>query len=70
MFDPVDERALIDAFLRRKFRGVDLAQELKQPAKLASAYRKLRYAGFSGSNSVAALKRFSDRADELEDDPE
>lgn len=69
-FDPVDETALIEAFLRRKYRGVNLAEELKQPAKLASAYRKLRYAGFSGGRSIAALKRYSDRAEELEDEPE
>jgi regulatory protein len=69
-FESVDEASQIEAFLRRKFRGVDLREELKQPTKLASAYRKLRYAGFSAGKSMDALRRYSDRADELVDDEE
>ena len=42
---------------------------LQDPKHLASAYRKLRYAGFGSSSAIRALKRYADRADELEDDP-
>lgn len=68
-FEGSDEVALIEEHLRRKFRGVNLAEELQDPARLNSAYRKLRYAGFSGSNSIRVLRRYSERAASLEDDP-
>lgn len=61
-----DETALVEDFLRRKFRGKDLPTLLAEPAKLASAYRKLRTAGFSAGNSIRVLKRFASAADELE----
>jgi regulatory protein len=69
-YDSVDEVALIDDYLRRKFRHVDLRNVLRDPAKLAAAYRKLRYAGFSGGNVIRVLKRYSAQADELEDTEE
>ncbi len=68
-FDSTDEVALIEEHLRRKYRGVDLAAKLADPAGLASAYRRLRYAGFSGSNAIRVLRKYSDRAESLEDDP-
>jgi len=58
-----DEQELIEKFLRRKFRKVDLAQYLAEARNLAAAYRKLRLAGFSSSASLQVLKRFSREAD-------
>lgn len=68
-FAGTDEIALIEDYLKRKFRNVNLAEAMRDPAKLNSAYRKLRYAGFSGGNSIRVLKRYSENAEHLEDEP-
>jgi regulatory protein len=68
-----DEVALIEAFLARKFRGRDLGALMKEEKHLASAWRRLRYAGFSTGNSLRVLKRYAaDEAklDALENEPE
>ena len=65
-FEGKDEVALIEQYLERKFRGVDLAELLSDEKKLASAYRRLRTAGYSSGNSIRVLKRYADRAAELE----
>ncbi len=52
-----DETALIGAWLERKYRGKDLSQWLKEPKNLASAFRRMRLAGFSPSASIQELKR-------------
>jgi regulatory protein len=62
-----DEVTLIEEYIAKKFRGAKLNQTLQDPAKLASAFRKLRYAGFSASNSIRVLKRYAANADELEE---
>ena len=62
-----DEGALIEAFLVRKYRGKDLGALLKDPNELASAYRKLRTAGFAGGTSIRVLKRYAAEAEQLED---
>lgn len=67
VYEGADESALIDAFLQRKFRSVNLASYLKEEKNLASAFRKLRYAGFSASGSIRALRQFSSRAEEIEE---
>jgi len=61
----VDEVRLIESFLERKYRGVKLGAHLAEPRHMASAYRKLRLAGFSSGNAIRVLKRFSERAEEL-----
>jgi len=61
-----NETAMIEAFLARKYRGADLPALLADERKLAAAYRRLRAAGFSSSQSIRVLKRFSARADDLE----
>lgn len=63
----VDEVALIGQFLERKFRGRDLAALLAEEKNLASAYRKLRGAGFSAGNSIRVLKHYAAQAEQLED---
>jgi len=62
-----DEIAMIEDFLRRKYRGKNLGELLKEEKHLASAYRKLRTAGFSSGNSIRVLKRHAAEADRLEE---
>ena len=61
-----DEVALIEAFLRRKYRSEPLETLLADPRSLASVYRRLRSAGFTASNSIAVLRRFTREAEALE----
>ena len=61
-----DETALIENFLARKYRGKNLGELLGEPKHLASAYRKLRTAGFSVGNSIRVLKRYAAEAENLE----
>jgi hypothetical protein len=68
-FAEVDEAAAVAQFLQRRYRNVVLSEHLREPKNLAAAYRKLRYAGFSSPASIRVLKKFSERADELEDEP-
>ena len=70
-FEGVDETAMIQAFLERKYRGKDLGALLQDQKHLASAFRKLRTAGFSTGNSIRVLKRYAAEAErlaELEDE--
>ncbi len=69
-FRDVDETALIERFLERKYRGKDLGILLKDERELASAYRKLRGAGFGTSNAIKVLKRHAAKAELLEETPE
>jgi regulatory protein len=66
IYDGTDEVTLIEEYLARKYRNRSLPALLQDPLQLASAYRKLRYAGFSSSTSIRVLKRYSAQADELE----
>jgi regulatory protein len=68
-FAGVDETELARQFIQRKYRGKDPAALFSDRNQLASAYGRLRVAGFSSSASVAALKYFSRSAAELEDLP-
>jgi regulatory protein len=73
-FQSTDETELIEAFLKRKFRGKQLSTFLKDEKNLAAAFRRLRYAGFSAGASIRVLKRYASQAEELEgmetDEPE
>jgi regulatory protein len=69
-FQGSDEIAMIEKFLERKYRGKNLGELLREEKHLASAYRKLRLAGFSSGNSIKVLKRHaaeSEKLDELAD---
>lgn len=68
-FSEVEESEMIEQFLARKFRNVNLSEYLKEEKHLAAAYRRLRYAGFSAGSSTRVLKRYSERADDLQDEP-
>src|SRR5437868_14992041 len=65
-FADSNEEQLIDNFLKRKFRRVVLSEYLADPKHVASAYRKLRLAGFSSGKSISALKRYANAAEALE----
>ncbi len=72
VYSDTDEAALVEAFLRRKYRSVALDVFLAEPKNLASAYRRLRVAGFSSGTSLRVLKRFArepELLDGLEDEP-
>jgi len=69
-FTGSDEQQLIERYLTRKYRNVDLTQFLKEEKNLASAYRRLRTAGFSSGSAVAALKRYSQRVEDFSEPPE
>jgi len=69
-FTGTDEQQLIERYLTRKYRNVDLTQFLKEEKNLASAYRRLRTAGFSSGSAVAALKRYSQRVEDFSEPPE
>lgn len=65
-FAAIDEIALIEKFLERKYRRQPLKEVLADSKGVASAYRKLRVAGFSGSNALRVLKRFARDTETLE----
>jgi regulatory protein len=66
-YSGTDEIAMIEQFLARKYRGKNLHTLLTEEKHLASAYRKLRTAGFSAGNSIRVLKRYAAEAERLED---
>lgn len=66
-YSNADETAMIETFLARKYRGKDLGALLQEQKHLASAYRKLRAAGFSVGNSIRVLKRYAAEAERLEE---
>ena len=72
-YSGVEETELIKNFLARKYRGKDLRSLLADQKQLASAYRRLRVAGFSSNSSLSVLKQYSKELDEInvpeEEDP-
>jgi len=66
-YSGVDEVALIESFLARKYRGKNLGELLGEEKNLASAFRRLRGAGFSAGNSIRVLKRYAAEAERLEE---
>lgn len=65
-FTGLDEVALIESYLERKYRNTNLRDYLQEEKHLASAYRKLRTAGYSTGNAIKVLKRYAARAEELD----
>ena len=70
VFSGTDETQLIEDFLKRKFKSVDLRVYLNEQKHPASAFRKLRLAGFSANGSISVLRRYAAQADEIEETPE
>jgi len=58
-FRDTNETELAENFLRRKFRNVLLRDFLAEPRNLASAFRKLRLAGFSSGTVLHVLKNYA-----------
>jgi len=54
-----NEDQLAEEFLRRKLRKLDPVTYLAEPKNVASAYRKLRLAGFGYGAALRVLKKFA-----------
>jgi regulatory protein len=65
-YEKTDEANLIEEFLRRKYRGKELATFFREEKNLAAAFRRLRYAGFSSGQSIRVLKRFANQPEVLD----
>jgi regulatory protein len=65
-YQDTDETKLIEAFLERKYRGKQLRTFLREEKNLASAFRRLRYAGFSAGASIRVLKRYAQQPEVLD----
>lgn len=65
-FSEVDEIEHATQYLERKYRSKDLPVFLAEAKNAAAAYRRLRIAGFSSGTVIRLLKRYTQRADELE----
>lgn len=68
-FAGTDEAELANNFLQRKYRGKNLTEFLSEEKNLASAYRRLRTAGFTSGVALSVLKRHA-KGIEVEDMPE
>ena len=64
-FSGTDESVLIEQYLRRKFRAHNLSELLREEKKLASAFRRLRTAGFSAGGAIKVLKGYSAKAEQF-----
>jgi regulatory protein len=65
-YQKTNETDLIEEFLRRKYRGKQLAAFLSEEKNLAAAFHRLRYAGFSAGQSIRVLKRFAAQPEVLD----
>ncbi len=59
VYEEVDEQALIEEWIRRKYRTAPREGIFQDERDLASAYRRLLRAGFRTGEIVRALKRFA-----------
>jgi regulatory protein len=59
VFTGRDEIALIEDFVRRKYRSASRENLFQEDKDLASAFRRLRMAGFASGNIIRVLKRFA-----------
>ena len=66
VYENVDEQALIDDWIRRKYRTAPRQGLFSDEKALAAAYRKLARAGFRTGEIVRALKRFARNPDLLD----
>lgn len=59
VYSEVDEQALIDDWIRRKYRSAGRDSLFQEDKDLAAAYRRLLRAGFRSGEIVRALKKFA-----------
>jgi regulatory protein len=66
VYAETDEIALIENYVHRKYRGAARESLFREEKDLASAFRRLRLAGFSSGKIVQVLKRFAKNPDLLD----
>jgi regulatory protein len=66
VYAEVDEEALAEEYVRRKFRMASKENLFQDEKQMASAYRRLVRAGFRSATAVAVLKRFAGDPDLLD----
>ena len=66
VYQDVNEEALIEAWIRRKYRSAPRESLFQQDKDLAAAYRRLLRAGFRSGEIVRVLKRFAKNPDLLD----
>jgi len=59
VYEEVDEEALIEEWIRRKYRLAQREGLFQEDRELAAAYRRLLRAGFRTGEIVKVLKRFA-----------
>jgi len=59
VYEGVDEQALAEDFVRRRFRLASKEGFLQEQKQMASAYRRLVRAGFRSATALAVLKKFA-----------
>ncbi len=65
-YQNVDETALIEDYVRRKYRDKTKSGLFRDEKDLASAYRRLSRAGFNSGSIIRTLKRFAANPDLLD----
>jgi len=66
VYENVDEQALIEEWVRRKYRLASRESLFQEDKDLAAAYRRLLRAGFKTGDIVGVLKRFAKNPDLLD----
>jgi regulatory protein len=66
VYEAVDETALAEDFVRRKFRMASKEDLFRGEKEMASAYRRLMRAGFRSGAAIAVLKKFASNPDLLD----
>ncbi len=69
-FSGTDEQQLAEQYLLRRYRGKDLPLLFQEEKNLASAYRRLRLAGFSSAVTWKVLKRYRQNVQEWDETEE
>jgi len=66
VYEDVNEQALAEDFVRRKFRMKSKESLFQEAKDMASAYRRLVRAGFRSATAIAVLKKFAANPDLLD----
>jgi len=66
VYEGVDETALIEDWVRRKYRLATREGLFEEDKDMASAYRRLLHAGFKSGEIIRVLKRFAKNPDLLD----
>lgn len=67
VFQDTDEVQLVEQYVKRKYRGKDLAAHFSEQKNVLSAFRRLRAAGFGPGPAIQVLKRYAQGVDDLAD---